>query len=111
MDAQIWIAIAVIVFTIISSIIKGLRKSKEQVVQPIQDTTEPDYPVEENYAVPEEGISSFASTPTKSTVTIPQDDNDILQEEGNNETLEIDLTDADEARRAFISSEILNKKY
>ncbi len=112
MDAQFWIAIAIVVFTIISSITKGLRKSKQQVAQPIQVTIEPDTLVEEDEdAAPKEGVSNLSNAPVTPTVTTLQDENEALQEQPTNETLEIDLTDANEARRAFIASEILNKKY
>ncbi len=117
MNVESWIIIGtVVVFSIISSIVKALRQQSEQPVRTNTDTEETDYLIEE-YDNTEEGfIEKRNDKPKRKKKTLQKTIVEPSKEQPTDDQhdesdLRIDLTDADEARRAFIASEIFNKKY
>ncbi len=117
MNIESWIIVGtVVVFSIISSIIKALRQQSEQPVCTNTDTEETDYLIEEYDNIEGEFIEEQNDKPKRKKKTVQKTIVESPKEEPTDDQhdesdLKIDLTDADEARRAFIASEIFNKKY
>ncbi len=112
MDMDGWIVVAVIIISIVSSVWKALHKQRPITAQPIAPTVEDeDEMPEEDVVEPASSVPTSSPRPKKKAPKQPTEKTTPAEEANPDPDLEIDLTDADEARRAFIASEIFNKKY
>ncbi len=112
MGIELWTFVIIVVGSIIYSIWQGTRKSKGEASSSTTDAEdeEPESWIQDAEEACEPNTSTKAAQEGESTVT-PIGKEEEIQLEEEQADVEIDLTDEDEAKKAFIASEIFNKKY